>query len=175
VTVGSKTPESPLSDLTRVLWQQRRHLERLLYLVQVQELILGSGDDTLLQHAVNDVQHTVTTIGEIEAGRRELTAEIGISMGVDADASLEDLINRAPEPYEQILTEHRDAFLTLVSDITTVSLNGREQIRRGLNLTRELASCVMGDTGDGGHDRTGATVADRPSGAASTGRSDPAD
>ena len=62
MTVGSKTPESPLSDLTRVLWQQRRHLERLLYLVQVQELILGSGDDTLLQHAVNDVQHTVTTI-----------------------------------------------------------------------------------------------------------------
>jgi FlgN protein len=158
MNAGPATPESPLSDLTRVLWQQRRHLERLHYLLQVQELILAGGDQTLLQHAVNDVQLLVTTIGEIEAGRRELTAEIGISMGLDADASLEDLVNRAPEPYEQILAEHRDAFLALVSDITTVSLNGREQLQRGLNLTRELTSFVLGDSGDGGYDRSGAVV-----------------
>jgi hypothetical protein len=155
---GPATTETPLTDLTRVLWQQRRHLERLHYHLKVQELILASGDDALLKHAVNDVQQTLTTIGEIEAGRRELTAEIGISMGLDADASLEDLVNRAPEPYEQILAEHRDAFLRLVSDITTVSLNGREQLQRGLNLTRELASFVLGDAGDGGYDRSGATV-----------------
>ena len=150
--------DSPLGDLTRVLWQQRRHLERLRYLLQVQELILGGGDDAMLQYAVNDVQHMLTTVGEIEAGRRELTAEIGISMGLDADASLEDLINRAPEPYEQILAEHRDAFLVLVTDITTVSLNGRDQLQRGLNLTRELTSFVMGDAGDGGYDRSGGAV-----------------
>ncbi len=158
MNAGPATPESPLSDLTRVLWQQRRHLERLHYLLKVQELILAGGDQTLLQHAVNDVQLLVTTIGEIEAGRRELTAEIGISMGLDADASLEDLVNRAPEPYEQILAEHRDAFLVLVADITTVSLNGREQLQRGLNLTRELTSFVLGDAGDGGYDRSGSTV-----------------
>lgn len=150
---------SPLSDLTRVLWQQRRQLERLHYLLHVQSLILSSGDDAMLRHAVDDVQQTLTTISEIEAGRRELTAEIGISMGLDADASLEDLVNRAPEPYEQILAEHRDAFLVLVGDITTVSLGGRDQLERGLSLTRELTSFVMGDAGDGGYDRTGASVA----------------
>ncbi len=159
MNAATPSADSPLSDLTRVLWQQRRLLERLHYLLHVQELILGSGDDSMLRHAVDDVQQVITLIGDAEAGRRELTAEIGISMGLDADASLEDLVNRAPEPFEQILAEHRDAFLTLVSDITTTSLNSRDQLQRGMALTRELTSFVMGDAGDGGYDRTGAFVA----------------
>lgn len=158
MNAASDTSASPLSDLTRILWQQRRHLERLQYLMHVQALILSSGDDSMLRHAVDDIQRLLATISEIETSRRELTAEIGISMGLDADASLEDLVNRAPEPYEQILAEHRDAFLVLVGDITTVSLGGREQLQRGLTLTRELTSFVMGDAGDGGYDRTGASV-----------------
>lgn len=159
MNVASPSTVSPLSDLTRVLWQQRRQLERLQYLLHVQSLILSSGDDSMLRHAVDDVQRTLATIGEIEAGRRELTAEIGISMGLDADASLADLVNRAPEPFEQILAEHRDAFLVLVGDITTISMGGRDQLERGLTLTRELTSFVMGDAGDGGYDRRGASVA----------------
>ena len=158
MTSGPSSPESPLGDLSRVLWQQRRLLERLLYLLKVQELILTNGDDAMLRHAVTDVQNTLTTIGDVEAGRRELTAEIGISMGLDSDASLQDLINRAPEPFEQILGEHRDAFLSLVADITTTSLNGREHLERGLNLTRQLSSFVMGDAGDGGYDKSGSVV-----------------
>ena len=158
MSAGTAPNDSPLGDLSRVLWQQRRLLERLLYLLKVQELVLGSGDDSLLRHAVSDVQQTLQSIADVEEGRRELTAEIGIAMGLDGDASLQDLVNRSPEPYEQILAEHRDAFLTLVAEITTTSLNGRQQLERGLSLTRQLAGFVMGDAGDGGYDRTGAAV-----------------
>lgn len=156
---GTTSTDTPLAELSRVLWQQRRLLERLLYHLKVQELILSNADHGLLSFAVNDVQQTLEAIGEVEAARRELTAEIGVSMGLDRDASLQDLVNRAPEPYEQILAEHRQAFLSLVSDITTTSLNGRDQLERGLHLTRQLATFVMGDAGDGGYDRSGAIVA----------------
>lgn len=150
--------ESPLGDLTRVLWQLRRLLERLQYHLRVQELVVGSGDDELLRHAVDDVQHTLETIAEVEAGRRELTTEIGMSMGIGGDPSLQDLISRAPEPYDEILTEHRDSYLAIVADVTTTSLNGRDQLERGMRLTRQMVSLVMGDSGDGGYDAQGSTV-----------------
>ena len=152
------TAESPFADLTRVLWQMRRLLERLQYHLKVQELVVGSGDDELLRHAVNDVQHTLETVAEVEAARRELTTEIGMANGLSGDPSLEDLVNAAPEPFDEILAEHRDAYLALVSDITTTSLNGRDQLERGLRLTRNMVSFVMGDSGDGGYDAHGSTV-----------------
>jgi len=150
--------ESPINDLTRLLWQQRRSLERVLYLLKVQDLILASNDDSMLRHAVNDVQKALETIAEIEAARQELTIELGLSMGIDSNPSLEDLINRAPEPFDQMLSDHRDAFHTLVADITTMSINGQSRLERGLAVTREISSFVLGDAGDGGYDASGATV-----------------
>lgn len=147
-----------LADLTRVLWQQRRLLERLLYHLKVQDLIIGSGDDSLLRHAVDDVQGSIQAIAEVEETRREIAVGVSRAMGLDADASLEELANRAESPFDQILAEHRDAFLALVADITTTSLHGREHLERGLTLTRQLAGFVLGDAGDGGYDRTGSSV-----------------
>lgn len=141
-----------------MLWQQRRQLERLQYLLHVQGLILASGDDSMLRHAVDDIQKTTTAISEIELDRSELTTLLGTTMGIGSQVSLEQLVEAAPEPYDEILAEHRDAFLTLVADITTTSHSGRDQLRRGLRLTQELTSFVVGDAGDGGYDRTGTGV-----------------
>ena len=155
---GTIDAESALNDLTRLLWQQRRLLERVLYLLRVQELILASGDDAMLAHAVNDIQSTLETVGEIEAARQEITHEIGIAQSLGVNPSLEDLVENAPEPYGEMLADHRNAFHELVADITTVSLNGRAQLERGLNVTRQLSAFVMGDRGDGGYDASGSAV-----------------
>ncbi len=154
----SSDTQASLNDLTRVLWQQRRVLERVHYLLKVQELVLASGDDGLLRHAVDDVQHTLESVGEIEAARQEFTIELGLAAGLGGSPTLDELIEWAPEPFDQMLTDHRKAFHTLVADITTVSLNGRAQLERGLNLTRQLSAFVMGDSGDGGYDASGSTV-----------------
>lgn len=151
--------DSPLDQLTRMLWQQRRLLERLHYHLRVQSLLIASGEDDMLRHAVSDVQQTVDAIGELEYARTELVSGIGVSMGLDAEPSLTDLINRVPEPFEQILAEHRDAFLSLVTEITSESLGGRDQLERGLKLTRDMTAFILGDAGDGGYDSTGAAVA----------------
>lgn len=150
--------ESPINDLTRLLWQQRRSLERVLYLLKVQDLVLASSDDAMLRHAVSDVQIALDTVAELETARQELTIELGLGMGIESNPSLEDLINRAPEPFDQMLKDHRDAFHTLVADITNMSINGQSRLERGLAVTRELSAFVLGDAGDGGYDASGATV-----------------
>ena len=159
--MGTPPPatDSPLGDLTRTLWQLRRLLERLQYQLRVQELVVGSGDDDLLRHAVDDVHTSLVAISEVESTRRSLASEIGVSMGLGPDPTLQNLIDRAPAPFDQILTEHLDAYLGLVAEITTTSLNGRDQLERGLRLTQQMVSFVMGDAGDGGYDATGTATA----------------
>ena len=147
-----------LHELTRVLWQQRRLLERVQYHLKVQELILASGDDAMLALAVNDVEETLRAVAELEAARVELTQDIGLAIGLGANPSLEKLAEIADEPFATMLAEHRTAFLELAADITAVSLNGRAHLERGLALTRQLTATVLGDKGDGGYDASGSVV-----------------
>ena len=147
-----------LQTLTRVLWQQRRLLERVRYHLKVQELILAGTDDWMLTFAVNDVEDVMRAVAEVEAARVEITQDLGLALGLGANPSLQTLVDVAPEPYGPMLDEHRAAFLELASEITSVSLNGRAQLQRGLDLTKSLSAVVFGDQGDGGYDSSGSVV-----------------
>lgn len=147
-----------LSALTRVLWQQRRLLERVRYHLKVQELILAGTEDWMLALAVNDVEEVMRAVAEVEAARVEITQDLGLALGLGANPSLQTLVDVAPDPYGPMLDEHRGAFLELASEITSISMNGRAQLRRGLDLTKSLSAVVFGDQGDGGYDAHGAAV-----------------
>ena len=134
------------------------------YHLRVQELVLAAGEEKLLTFAVNDVEETMQAATEMEAVRVEATEEIGLAMGLGPTPTLEVLVAETEEPFSSMFAEHRTAFMELVSSITTVSLNGREHLQRGLALTLKLTSTVLGDRGDrsdrsdGGYDSTGAVV-----------------
>lgn len=150
--------DETLQELTRLLWQQRRLLERVRYHIKVQELVLAGNDDWMLTFAVNDVDEVIRNVAEVEAARLETTQDLGQRLGLGANPSLQALVDAAPDPYNMMLEEHRTAFLELASEITSISLNGRAQLQRGLDLTRSLAAAVFGDQGDGGYDASGAVV-----------------
>lgn len=150
--------DETLQNLTRVLWQQRRLLERVRYHLKVQELVLSGSDDWMLTFAVNDVEEVIRGVAEVEAARVEITQDLGFALGLGANPSLQALVDLAPDPYGAMLDEHRTAFLELASEITSISLNGRAQLQRGLDLTRSLTAAVFGDQGDGGYDAKGEIV-----------------
>ena len=150
--------DETLQNLTRALWQQRRLLERVRYHMKVQELILAGTDDWMLTFAVNDVEEVLRASAEVEAARVELTQDLGLALGLGANPSLQTLCDVVPDPYGPMLDEHRQAFMELASEITSISISGRAQLQRGLDLTKSLAAVVFGDRGDGGYDATGSTV-----------------
>ena len=150
--------DETLQELTRALWQQRRMLERVRYHLKVQELVLAGDNDWMLTFAINDVEEAIRRVSEIEAARVELTQDLGFALGLGSNPSLQDLVAAAPDPYNEMLDEHRTAFLELASEITSISLNGRAQLQRGLDLTRSVTAAVFGDQGDGGYDASGAVV-----------------
>ena len=155
---SARDVDEMLADLTRTLWQQRRLLERVRYHMKVQELILGGTDDWMLTFAVNDVEGLLRAASEVEAARVEITQDLGFAFGLGANPSLQTLVDVAPDPFGTMLDEHRVAFLELAGEITSISLNGRAQLQRGLDLTSSLTAAVFGDQGDGGYDASGSVV-----------------
>lgn len=155
---SARDVDETLANLTRILWQQRRLLERVRYLMKVQELVLAGADDWMLTFAVNDVEEVMRVAAEVEAARVEITQDLGLALGLGANPSLQTLVDVAPDPFGPMLDEHRMAFLELAAEITSVSLNGRAQLQRGLDLTTSLTAAVFGDQGDGGYDSSGSVV-----------------
>ncbi|MFQ5557656.1 MAG: flagellar export chaperone FlgN [Acidimicrobiales bacterium] len=159
MTQAAERTADRATELSRLLWQQRRVLERLRYCLRVQDLMLDGEDAEALVMAVDDVHIVMEQVAEFEAARREQTIELGLHLGLGSEPSLQQLIDNTPPPFDEMLADHRDAFLRVVADITTLSLNGREHIQRGLRLTQDLVASVLGDRGDIGYDPHGGTVA----------------
>ena len=89
--------DETLANLTRILWQQRRLLERVRYHMKVQELILSGTDDWMLTFAVNDVEEVMRAAADVEAARVEITQDLGLALGLGANPSLQTLVEVARE------------------------------------------------------------------------------
>src|SRR5207244_2274114 len=66
-------------------------------------------------------------------------------LGLPAGASLRQLAEAAPLPWQGMLVEHRQAFLTLTDEITGLVQTNRELLVRGQKAVRE----VLASIGDG--------------------------
>ena len=132
-----------VAELSRVLWQQRRVLERLRYCLRVHDLMLGGDDSEALVMAVDDVHGAIDAVRELEAARQELIFELVGALGQDRNLSFQELIAVVPPPFDEMFSEHREAFLRVVADITSLSLDSREIIERGMRLTQDLVHSLL--------------------------------
>jgi hypothetical protein len=160
VTIASDT--TPLfGTLSQTLWRQHGLLELLLYRMEVQRLVLATGSGKWAEIAADDVEATMDILREEELIRATQVARVAEVLGIDADASLRDLVDAAPEPWAEILRDHQRSFLDLVDRIETTSKANRDLIRRSLQLTREMLNLPSEPARAGTYDRSGALPAGR--------------
>jgi len=86
-------------------------------------------------------------------------SRLSVELGLPADASLRQLADSAPEPWQGILVEHRQAFLSLTDEVTSLVQANRELLVRGQKAVRE----VLASIGDG-RVEVGAGYGGRPAG-----------
>src|SRR4051812_15880323 len=100
-----------LPDLAAVLWRQRELLERLVYRLECEQLLLAAGRSRWLGKATSEVEALLTGLGVWE--RRGGVTAAGAPRGLapPADAGLQDLAAAAQPPWTQVLLEHRNALL----------------------------------------------------------------
>lgn len=151
------TPDH-LAEISRSLWQLRGMLDKLKYQLTVQDLVMDGPDQDAIRMAVDDVHQTVQAIAELEVRRNEFAVRVTEELGLPANATLQDLIDSAPSPYDEILREHRDSFLATATAIATMSRGSRERAERGVELTKHMIAIVTGETSDAGYDSSGGSV-----------------
>jgi hypothetical protein len=126
-----------LSQLSDVLWQERHLLELLLFKLEEEQLILTSGRSRWLGHATREVETVLDQIRGAELGRSAEAEAVAIEFGISTGSSLLALSQHAPAPWDELLRAHRDAFVTLTSEIGQLADGNRELLSMSHRATQE--------------------------------------
>lgn len=126
-----------MEKLSQILWRERELLETLLYKLEVEQLVMATGRTRWLLQAAKEIEAVLGTVRETELLRAVAADEAAAQLGVSANPSLQSLIDASEEPWTSILTDHRDAFLQVTADLTTMAETNRDLITAGIRSARE--------------------------------------
>jgi hypothetical protein len=134
-----------LREVSAILWRERHLLELLLFKLDEEQLVLAAGRSRWLARATREVEMVLEEIRQTELERAVEVSRVAADLGLPAGASLRQLAEASPAPWNGMLMEHRQAFLTLTEEITTLVQSNRELLVRGQKAVRD----VLASIGDG--------------------------
>jgi FlgN protein len=121
-----------LPDLAAVLWRQRDLLERLVYRLECEQLLLAAGRTRFLAMATAEVETLLTELRVLEMQRCSAADRVAAEMGLAPGASLEQLAAAVQPPWTGVLVEHRDALLALTRELATLAETNRTLMAAGM-------------------------------------------
>jgi hypothetical protein len=114
-----------LSEISNILWRERRLLELLAFKLEEERLVLASGQTRWLSRASGEVDTIIEEMKHVRLeraiGLADLTAELGLS---DAP-TLRELAAVAPPPWDGICSQHGRALQTLAREIASMARSDR--------------------------------------------------
>ena len=126
-----------VATVSTVLWSERELLELLLFKLEEQQLVLASGRARWLSHSAREVEMVVDQIRAAELSRAVAVDELAHELGLPPAPSLAALARLVPMPHNELLMAHRDAFLLLTDEISTLSKANRELLGTAQRAQRE--------------------------------------
>jgi hypothetical protein len=136
-----------LTDLSSVLWRMRELLELLLFKLEEEQLLVASGRGRWLAHATREVELVLEQVRQAEIVRAAEAQAVAEEYGVRGEASLSELAAVAPTPWNELLRQHRQAFVALTAEIGSLADTNKELLTAGLRATRETLLAVGGSVG----------------------------
>jgi hypothetical protein len=134
-----------LREVSAILWRERHLLELLLFKLDEEQLVLAAGRTRWLPRATREVEMVLEEIRQTELERAVAVSRVAVDLGLPSGTSLRQLAEAAPPPWQGMLTEHRQAFLSLTEEITALVQTNRELLVRGQKAVRD----VLASLGDG--------------------------
>lgn len=136
------------ADLNSVLWRERELLDRLLFFLETEQLMLADGRTHWLAHTSSEIERTTASLREIEVLRAMEADQVAAELGVGTDASLSALAGAADEPWRTILDDQREALLSVTAQITERASANHALLAAGQRGTRQaLLSLCQADPG----------------------------
>ncbi|HET9655444.1 MAG TPA: flagellar protein FlgN [Kineosporiaceae bacterium] len=121
-----------LPDLAAVLWRQRELLERLVYRLECEQLLLAAGRTRWLSLATTEVETVLDELRVIEMQRAAAADQVSRELGLSLGATLEELAGSAQPPWTGVLLEHRQALLTLTGELSALAETNKHLMAAGM-------------------------------------------
>lgn len=134
-----------LRALSGNLTREQYLLEVLLYKLEVEQLLLAAGRTERLHMATKDLEAVLARIQEAELGRSievdSATAELSLPPG----ASLREIAEAAPAPWDAILTEQRVSLLRVLADVRDLGDVNRDLLTSSRRAVQETLMSLRDD------------------------------
>lgn len=137
-----------------ILWQYRRQLERMEFLLETQLLLASAGKDQLLHHVADLLSETADSLAYIDLQREVLLSEHGAPVDMTA------LIASVDAPWDEVFGDHKKWFADSISRIQDLSARNKRTIEQSQTTLGQLADLMTGTdrSGDEAYDGSGNRV-----------------
>jgi hypothetical protein len=110
-----------LSELSNILWRERRLLELLAFKLEEERLVLASGRNRWLPRASGEVDAIIDEIKHVRLERAICLADVSAELGIADAPTLRVLSGSVPPPWDVICVEHARALRTLAREIESIT------------------------------------------------------
>lgn len=137
-----------LSEVSNILWRERQLLQLLLFKLKTEQLMLTSGETRFLADATREVEMVINELKESELLRAVAVDGLATEMGLGPSPSLRELAAVVPAPWDNILDEHRKAFLADTQEIFALAQMNRDLLSNGHKVAREALEWLTSNGGE---------------------------
>jgi hypothetical protein len=110
-----------LSELSNILWRERRLLELLAFKLEEERLVLAAGRTRWLPRAGNEVDAIIEEIKHVRLERAISLADVTVELGFADAPTLRLLAGAVPPPWDGICAEHARALQMLAREIESIA------------------------------------------------------
>jgi hypothetical protein len=139
-TTGSST--MGFAELSTMLWRERDALQRLLFKLVEEQLIVGSGRTRWLSQANEEIEFALEQLRGTEVLRAAEADAVADGLGITSPPTLSQLVDAAAEPWSTLLLEHQRALVELIAEVAQVTTENRNLLTAGARAVRETLAAV---------------------------------
>lgn len=136
------------NELSALIWRERELLELLVFKLEVEQLLLTTGKTRWLHLATTEIEQVLGSLREVGLARGVEVASVAAIWGTSEDATLRQLVDRAPAgPWSGIFANHLAALTQLTGDIAALRDTNENMLRAASRSTQETLANTSADTG----------------------------
>lgn len=154
-----------LPDLAAILWRQRELLERLVYRLECEQLLLAAGRTRWLATATGEVEAVLAELAVVEVQRATVADAACRELDLPVESTLEALAAAAQPPWTGVLIDHRQVLLSLTGELSALAETNKHLMSAGMKAVEStlLQLGYSADTSSGGYDARGRRGSSTPS------------
>lgn len=133
--------------LSTLLWREQELLDLLLFKAEEKQYLIVSGKTRWLARIAHEIEVVLDQLRTLEVERAAASEAMATRLGLEPNASLKQVAEAAPPPWNDLFAKHHEALLTLMTDLRSLSDANRELIEGGLSAIGDAVSQTRSGSG----------------------------